>query len=306
MLKSVNNSNEFFFLHKGASEDGLQRTDLIDKCQIIDIRATAAEDMVHKMKKVEVTLDEDVNEGAPVVGQDYILNVSIKNYIANGDDSTKEKFGVARAYNTTASDLYKNLAINLAKNFSREPVKLIKITLKGDDDATEITKTTKFDDLDSITATGIVLEEVEQPWRRGAAPVEFVNFVAVPSTIYVNSMDLVWGVATDVTADNTNVLPNSKKVADLEWFCHKERGDVYGELGWPNNIDTVYMVDASNADGYSMLDIHFYFKGNSMNVGNSEKTLTLVGTKENLTTIVGSLNTMLADYNVVVKESANW
>lgn len=304
-LKTTADGKELYFLHKGASDDGLQRTDLINKCNIMDIRATDADDMKHKMKKLEVTLDSGVS-ATPIVGEDYILNLTIKGYIANGMDSTKIKFGVARAKTNVASDLYKDLAISIAKNFAREAVKLIKVTLKGDSNNTEITSKTKAADLSSITATGIYLEEVEQPWRRGVAKVEYVNFEAYASTIYANNRDQKWGIVTDVTAANTNALVNSKRIADMEWFFHKERGDVYGDAGYPNNIETAYMVDPSNANGYSTLDIHFFYKSNSLNVGNSEKTLTLVGTKTNLNTIVGALETALSGYNVTITKSASW
>ena len=305
MLKQSADGKEFFFLHKGATEDGLQRSDLVNLCNIMDIRATAADDMKHKMLKKEVTLDANVSAN-PVIGQDYILNVEVKNYIALGDDSIKIVFGAAHCFNNNASDLYKAIAISLAKNSNGGGCKLFKITLKGDANNTEITAKTKVADLAAITATGIVIEEVEQPWRRGVAKQEFVNFEVMPSTIYVNQADQVWGVVTDVTAANTNVLPNSKKTADMEWFFHKERGDVYGEAGYPNNIETIYMVDPSLAAGYSFLDIHFYFEDNSHNVGRSEKTMTLVGAKADLATIVSDLETMLQGYNVVVKKSANW
>lgn len=306
-LKESADKKEFYFLHKGATEDGLQRTDLIKKCNIMDIRATAADDLKHKMRKVEVTLDSNVNGGTPVVGEDYVLNVVIKNYIANGDDSIKVKFGAAKATSTDASALYKNLALSLAKNFANEPVKMVKVTLKGDADNTEITNKTKIADLAEITATGIVLEEVEQPWRRGVAKVEYVDFDANPSTVYTSGMDLVWGTVTDVTTSNTNFLPNSKKVADMEWFFHKERGDQYGLTAYPDNIDTVYMVDPTNAAGYSFIDIHFYFEGNSHNVGHSEKTLTLVGDKTVLSSFVSELeSTVLKDSNVSIVKSANW
>ncbi len=305
-MKETADNKEFFFNIMGATDDGLQRSDLINKCMIMDIRATAADDMKHKMKKIELELDSNVS-ATPVVGQDYLVNVTIKNYIANGDDSIKVKFGAAKAFSTSADALYKSLAINLAKNFSRESVKLVKITLKGDTNNTEITSKTKVADLSAITATGIILEEVEQPWRLGCAKVEYVNFEVQPSTIYVNQMDQVWGTVTDVTASNTNALPNSKIVADMEYFYHKNRGDIYGMQDWPNNIDTKYMVNPSLAAGYSMLDIHFYYEGNSHNIGHSEKTITLVGEKTELDKIVSDLeNTVLAGYNVTVKKSANW
>ena len=305
-MKETADGKEFFFNIVGATDDGLQRSDLVNKCQIMDIRATAADDMKHIMKKVEIALDSNVS-AAPIVGQDYILNITIPNYVANGDDSIKVKFGAAKAFSTSVDALFKSLAINLAKNFGRESVKLIKITLKGDANNTEITDKTKLADLSAITATGIVLEEVEQPWRLGAAKVEYVNFSAQPSTIYANQMDQVWGVVTDVTANNTNALPNSKIVADMEYFYHKNRGDLYGMQCWPNNIDTKYMVNPSSAAGYSMLDIHFYYEGNSHNIGHSEKTITLVGAKNELNKIVTDLEgSVLSGYNVSVKKSANW
>lgn len=313
-----NTGDEAYLMYKGPSADGLQRSDLIKRCNVVDVRLTDAADLVHKMKKYEVTLNSSVSSTA-VVGQDYVINVEIKNYIALGYDSTKVKFGAARATATTASDLYKKLAINLAKNFARESVPLVAISLKTSGSAVAVTSKTKFADLSSTTATGIIIEEVEQPWRRGVAKQEFVNFDVYTSTIYTGGADQVWGTVTEVTASNSNTLPNSKKVADMEWFFHKERGDVYGEAGFPNNIDTTYQVDSANSTGYSFIDIHYYFEGNSHNVGKSEKTLTIVGTKSNLKKLFGSpattgqsataatgLYAFLEGTGVTIKTSASW
>lgn len=317
-MELVTKGDEAYFMYSGAIVGDLQRSDLIKKCNVMDVRLSDAADLVHKMKKVEVTLASLNGSAAPIVGQDYVLNVAIHNYIAMDYNTTKVKYGVARATTTTASDLYKAIAVSLAKNFKREPVKLIKVTLKG---ITGEVDGTKAASQISGTATAIVIEEAEQPWRRGAAPQEFVNFEVNPSTVYVQALndDLVWGTVTDVTASNTNTLPNSKKVADMEWFFHKERGDKYGEMCWPYNIDTVYQVDPSLAAGYSMVDIHYYFEGNSHNVGKSEKTLTIVGTKANLKTLVGSAATTgqsataatglfawLEGTGVEIKTSASW
>lgn len=286
----VTKGDDAYFLYSGAIVGDLQRSDLIKKCNVVDVRLTDAADLVHKMKKVEVTLASLNGSNAPIVGQDYILNVAIHDYVSMDYNTTKVKYGVARATTTTASDLYKAIAVSLAKNFKREPVKLIKVSLNGING--EVDGSKKASEITG-TATAIVIEEAEQPWRRGAAPQEFVNFEVSPSTVYVQALndDLVWGTVTDVTASNTNVLPNSKKVADMEWFFHKERGDKYGEMCWPWNVDTVYQVDPANANGYSFVDIHYYFEGNSHNVGKSEKTLTIVGTKANLKTLVGSAAT---------------
>lgn len=311
--------DEAYLMYKGPSDDGLQRSDLIDKCNVKEVRLTDAADMKHTKKKVEITLDSNVS-ATPVVGQDYVLNVEIKNYIAIGDDSTKVKFAAAKATNTTASDLYKALAINLAKNFARESVPVVAIALKTSGSDVPVSSKDNATTLTSVTATGIIIEEVEQPWRRGAAKQEFVNFAVYPSTIYTGGLDRIWGTVTDVTASNTsNFIPNSKRVADMEYFFHKERGDVYGYAGFPNNIETVYQVDPSNADGYSFIDIHYYFEGNSHNVGKSEKTLTIVGTKSNLKKLFGSpattgqnptaatgLYAFLEGTGAKVLQSANW
>lgn len=321
-MKFLVKGDEAYFLYKGPSEDGLQRTDLIKKVNVMDVRLTDAADLLHIKKKVEVTLATLNGSAAPIVGEDYVLHVQILNYVANGDDSTLEKYGVAKATSTTASDLYKNLAISLAKNFARESVKMIKITLKGDANHTEITNKTKFADLSSITATGIEIEEAEQPWRRGAAPFETVNFEVNASTVYVAALndDLVWGTVTDITASNTSsYIPNSKKVADMEWFFMKERAEKYYNESFPYNVETTYQVDPANANGYSFCDIHFYFEGNCHNVGHSEKTLTIVGTKANLKTLVGAAATsgqnataatglyaFLEGTGVTIKESTSW
>ena len=311
-MKFVANDDEAYFLYKGPSEDGLQRSDLIKKCNIISVNLTDAADMAHNMLKKEIALDSNVSATA-IVGQDYILNVEVKNYVALGDDSVYRMFGCAHAFSTAASDLYRDLALSLAKNLGNLAVPMISVSLKTASDPVAVTKKTAKASLTG-TYTGIILEEVEQPWRRGAAKQEFVNFDVFPSTIYTGGADQVWGAVTDVTASNTNKLSNAKKVADMEYFFHKERGDVYGYQGWPNNIDTVYQVDPANTDGYSFVDIHFYFEGNSHNIGKSEKTLTVVGTTSYLKRLIGDatsgsetgLYAFLLGTGVTPKASTNW
>lgn len=279
--------DEMYLNYKGP-KDGQQRSDIIKKCNVIDVRLTDATDMKHPMKKVLVALASGVTVEK---GTTYILNVEIKNYLANSYNSTKVKFGAAIAKTTTAKDLYDALAENLTKNFKREASPLLTFT---------------------SSANGITIEEVEQPWRLGAAKQEFVDFDVYPSTVDVNGVETLWAAVTPQTA--TTLLPNSKAVADMEYFFHKERGDVYGYAGFPYNIDTKYQVNPDNADGYSILDIHYYFEGNSHNVGHSEKTLTVVGTKANLKTLVGvatagsetGLYAFLKDTGVAIKTSASW
>lgn len=349
-MKFVAKGDEAYFLYKGPSSDGLQRSDIIKKCNIIDVRFTAAANLKHNAKKAIITVDPSLLSSSNLaVTGDYVLNLTIKGYIANGTDSTKIKFGVARGTaGTSASDLYKKVALSLAKNMGREPVEMVKIYLCKTDLTSATSTSAKFIPVTAKTSAasltdtylGICIEEAEQPWRRGAAPQEFVDFDVNPSTVYVTSTDsdVVWGKvqfygqatytdgsASAVTIGAPNSFVNSKKVADMEWFFHKERGDVYGEQGYPNNIDTTYMVDPANTYGYSFVDIHYYFEGNSHNVGHSEKTLTIVCAgkastpQEYLKTLVGSAATtgqsatpatglylFLEGTGITPKTSANW
>lgn len=333
------NGDEAYMMYKGPSTDGLQRSDLIKKCNVIDVRLTDAADMVHKNKKAVITLDSAfISSTNLAVGGDYVLNVEIKGYVAPGYNSTKVKFGAVRGTtSTTVSDFYKKMALSLAKNFAREAAPMVNIYINtaatgASATNTLITSKTDISSLSSITAAAIVIEEAEQPWRRGVARVEYVDFTVAPSTVYNGGVDVIWGKVqfagsptyTDGTSSSTTVgaagtQVNSRNVADMEWFFHKERGDVYGEISYPNNIDTVYQVDPTKAGGYSFIDIHFYFEGNSHNIGHSEKTLTVVGTKSNLKKLFGSpattgqsatpatgLYAFLEGTGVTIQTSASW
>ena len=336
--------DEAYLMYKGPL-DGPQRSDLIKKCNVMDVRLTDATDLVHKNKKCVVTLEDAlVSSSNLVLTGDYVLNVSIHNYVSMDYNTTKIKFGAAHGVaGTSASDLYKKLALNLAKNFKREPASLVNVyitkTNATGNTSNNVLVTGSEANISAIsgTAVGIVIEEAEQPWRLGAAPQEFVEFSVEPSTVYnaTTNSDVVWGKVqfygsstyTNGTSSNVTIAAggtqvNSKKVADMEWFFYKERGDRYGEMCWPWNIDTKLLVNPDLAAGYSFVDIHYYFEGNSHNVGKSEKTLTIVGSKANLNRLIGvpytpasgndpavdatGLYAFLEDTGVEIKKSANW
>lgn len=67
---------------------------------------------------------------------------------------------------------------------------------------------------------------------------------------------------------------NSNNYADLEWFCMGERGDMYRMKGWPNYIETRYMVNPNHM--YTSIDIHYYFKDEGVSGYPSEKIITLL------------------------------
>lgn len=291
-VKNDTAKNHLYFEYKGA--DNLMRSDLIDTKNILYAKATDADDMAHELKAVTVTLDSEVNAGAPVAGQDYILRIVFKQYVGMSDEDQYFKYGMVHAYaGMDADEFYKVLALSIAKNFSREVVPLIKIEVhskatksKGGFDSNGymvVTPTTKDNgksdttnpyyatdtlvtDIDSIRIT-----EVEQPWRLGVMAQTPVYFTVQPVAVMVNGDERIWATVTEST---NGTIANGKKIADLEYFCMGERGDIYRGVGFPNNIPTTYLADPTVK--YNVIDIHYAYVGSNENVQKSEKTITLV------------------------------
>ena len=292
-VKSDSKKNHLYFEYKGA--DNLMRSDLIDIKNILSVKATDADAMAHELKSVTVTLDTNVNGGAPVAGQDYILRIAFRQYVGMSDEDQYFKYGMVHAYaGMNADEFYKVLALSIAKNFSREVVPLIKIEVhskatksKGGFDSNGymvVTPTTKDNgksdttnpyyatdtlvtDIDSIRIT-----EVEQPWRLGVMAQTPVYFTVQPTTVLVSNDERIWGTVTD--NEDAGTIDNGKKIADLEYFCMGERGDIYRNIAWPHNITTTYLVDPNIK--YNVIDIHYAYVGANESVQKSEKTITLV------------------------------
>lgn len=282
-VKNDTAKNHLYFEYKGA--DNLMRSDLIDIKNILYAKATDADDIAHELKAVTVTLDSEVNAGAPVAGQDYILRIVFRQYVGMSDEDQYFKYGMVHAYTgMTASDFYKKLALSLAKNFSREVVPLVKFTLTNSANAAvPVDATTKESSL-TETYTALVIDEVEQPWRLGIMEQTPVYFTVQPTTITVNGDERIWGIVEDT--DSTSTIANGKKIADLEYFCMGERGDIYRGVGFPNNIPTTYLVDPTIK--YNVIDIHYAYVGSNESVQKSEKTITLVVPKVGATNSVSN------------------
>lgn len=284
-VKNDTAKSHLYFEYKGA--DNLMRSDLIDTKNILYAKATDATAMAHDLKSVTIALDSNVNGGAPVAGQDYILRIAFKQYVGMSDEDQYFKYGMVHAYaGMDASEFYKVLAISLAKNFSREVVPLIKIEIKTTSATTEVTPTTKVADLTG-TYTGVVITEVEQPWRLGVMAQTPVYFTVQSVPVTVNGDERYWATLTESTSGS---IGNGKTIADLEYFCMGERGDMYRQVGWPHNIPTTYLVDPAKA--YCVFDIHYAYVGSNESVQKSEKTITIVcADKAELNKVIAAFNT---------------
>ena len=274
-LKVDTAKNSMYLVYKD-TEDNLT-SDIIDLKNLLYVKSTKAADMARKLNSQSVTLNED-----PISGQDYVLNVEVRNFVALGDDSTHIKFGAVHAVKVmTKSDFYKAMALNLAKNFSREVSPILNVSLnKYNSTGTTNTKVAvlvngKMQNLAALTSTetytSIIIDEVEQPWRRGVAQVEPVNFNTTCGTVLVDGNDVIWGTVEKEEGDPIN---NGKQIADMEWFYHGTRGDIYREATYPDNFDFKPLVDETKA--YNTLDIHFAYVGPGVEVAKSERTITVV------------------------------
>lgn len=274
-LKTTTDNSNVYLVYKD-TEDTIT-SDLISIKNLLYVKSTKAADMARKLNSQSVTLNKD-----PISGQDYVLNVEVRNFVALGDDSTHIKFGAVHAVKgMTKSDFYKAMAVNLAKNLSREVSPILNVSLnKYNSTGNKNTKVAvlvngKIQNLVDLTSTetyiSIIIDEVEQPWRRGVAQVEPVNFNTTCGTVLVDGNDVIWGTVKKEKGDSIN---NGKQIADMEWFYHGTRGDIYREATYPDNFEFKPLVDETKA--YYTLDIHFAYVGPGVEVAKSERTITVV------------------------------
>lgn len=244
-----------FFAYDGAG--GITRSDLITN--ISYAKATPASKLNYVLKKAEVAL-----KGAIDVTKTYVLRVNIKQFVGMSDEETHLIYASCKPDAegvTDAEGLYKALVDNLNANLSKEQVPLFTV---------------------ESAATGITITEVEQEWTRGIKPLVPVYF----EVFLVNDL----GNAGTVTyGDSDKSIKDGKEIADLEYFCMGERGDVYRNINWPNSIPTEYLVDPTKE--YQVLDIHFQFVGGGENPQKSEKDITIVAeTAAILNSIIEAVN----------------
>ena len=145
-------------------------------------------------------------------------------------------FTVIRASLTADNRTIKDLKDLVAAN----PGIAEMITVDGKKDTTVVQSETTPVSLIGGNASGLIVEEAPQEWILGTFPQVPVNFTLMPDSIVVNGDDRIWSLVEKQAS--TNSIPDGHKIADLEYFCMGERGDVYRMMGFPNVIRTKYLV----------------------------------------------------------------
>lgn len=259
--------------------DTVLRSDRIPVKNINYVKAVKAGDMATVMKKVTVTLNTDTNGGDLIEGEDYILRINLRQFYGMSDQD--QYFKDAAVHVTNGMDktsFYAAMMKSLNLSFSREV-------------GANATSNPYLSF--SSSSAGIVIEEKPQSWHLGTEAQERVYFDVVPTTVYDGKDDLVWG-SVAVSESDTKV-GNGKKIADLEYFLLGERGDQYRKIGFPNDIETVGMVDP--AKDYDVLELSYTFTDTGVNSYRTEKDMTIVVPSEGEDTftemnkIIGAFNT---------------
>ena len=253
----VNKSNEdvWFNYQTPNGDNGNSATVRTDLIPIKNIEYAVASPAVSRpLKRQVVSLDTSLNWGNPVVGQEYMLRFTFYNLGMGGPENQYIKNGGAYKVKIgdTTNTIMKALKALADKNFSREPYPYVTVTVAGNT---------------------LVIEEVPQPWVLGKRQAAQVYFKVQVVPITLDGGLFPWGIVTDTTSTNTNVVTNGKTVADMEWFYIGERADQFRGMGYPDNFETIYLANPSKK--YNFIDIHYFYAGDAEDIQKSKKYITL-------------------------------
>jgi hypothetical protein len=294
---SAAGDNEIVIKYRG--NDGVVRSDIINTTQLIYAKGV-------KESTMEQYLDSSyVACSTAVVGQQYILKVIIDSFSSLSEE---DKGFIFAEYTAKSGDAAKNilagLALSLAKNATKaawSPVIKVYLTTAASGsvtaaNSTEVTATTAASSL-SGSYLGLVIEAADQPWTLGKEAFNLLKFNVAADTIVSSGLETEWATITKGVDHVTAALKNSKKIADLEWFCGGERGDIYRGMGYPNNFEFKPIVDPAAADGYHLIEIAYYYKGDAEDIQHSPKEIVLAVPAGASTASLTAVNAVIADIN---------
>lgn len=223
-------------------------------------KLTTADALKKAGKKITLTASKAVK------GEDYVVRVSYPEVGGLGVEGWTTKTAVAHATSTATSDLYEALGEALQKALEADGVL----------EATH-------------SESGIVISNTFDPkmYKRGVRPAVMADFRISTNVVDDEGVDLDWGV--QVEEKNTSVaITSGYKCADMEYFAMGERGDQYRMMGYPDVIETEYLIDP--AKEYDVLVVHYAYKGANEGDYKSEKDLIIAGAKGSLDTLAGKLS----------------
>ena len=227
------------------TKDG--ETRVSDKIQnVMWGKLTTANALKKAGKKITITAAK------AIAGQDYVVRVSYPEVGGLGVEGWTTKTAVAHAKTDAVEDIYTDIVASLKVALGTDGV----LTVKNE--------------------SGIVIEpaNVTKFYKRGVRPVVIPDFKIETNLIVEKGEETSWATQTEA-ASTTAVVTSGYKVSDMEYFAMGERGDQYRMAGYPDVIETEYLInDPSKA--YHVLVVHYAYKGANDTSYNSEKDLIIV------------------------------
>lgn len=282
----VTETGDMYFKYKNA--DGLlTRSDTINVKKVRCVNKVAAADQATKLYAHTVAVDTSAVTLANLVGKNIVCKVTFKGIFDESFSSTLSfnAVVVGDATNTASTtNFHKDLAIAIAKALPTldKNFPLLKVFSNG----TEVTATTAASAVTGSSA-GVVLVEAAQKYVRGKLSGEPIHFDVSFKLEDGNLKNIVWGTDTVAPSaiSNNIVVPANYRLADMEYFCLGERGDVYRGALWPNDYQPTYAIDPFSDTAYYVLTIEYFWNGDASDVQKSPKTMHIVGSS----TVINSL-----------------
>ena len=239
-----------------------ETTDVINKDTVVvpDDAIVPADD--EKALKVYTVT---AKAGTLVAGQEYVICVQIRDAAANEVSFEKIASVIATAAMvSTPADFYAALKNALALNSKNDVDQFFTL---------------------SSSANGLVITEAVPHWKLGSFPERLADINITGETVWVSGAETQW---INIVQSTGASLPNSKKVADMEYFSKGEKGLSNGKENWPDNIEPTLYAKGNLASGYYILNLPNAYVGFGAQSHRSEKDVLFASeTKAPLTTILG-------------------
>lgn len=209
-------------------------------------------------------------------GVDYVVDIHIYEHGSLSREDVYIKFGAYRAKTgDNAEAIVDGLIASLNRNFSREP------------GATPTSNPLfTFAKTGSTTTAALVITAKSQPYVRGKKFGRGIYFDVLAK----------FDPATAVVTINAGGNPGKgtgKLVAAMEYDLRKNRGDIYGDLGWPYTFPVITRAD--EGAGYNMIDLTHSRGHDGWNEVSMRKQLTIAITEAlsaGIDNLITKLNTL--------------
>lgn len=266
---------DIYFIYRNA-DDNIVRSDTINAAKIQYMTVAEADDLAIPLNKVTITLKSAVSSSlSSLIGKNIQLTINLKEQI--GLDYSENYPIVVNLYCTStntanAAALYtalKNAIKDAIANFPSAPFVV-----------------------SETSTSNVTITECAQKWvpeKFEADPIHFEVFASE-----LDSIGEPWATITPASAGTT--VSGDFKIADLERFSYRERGDILGMTVWPYNYEPHYLVEpVLGTNTYGMLTIQYYYSGEAEDIQKSPRTIQIAATDADIAEIKSAIELAIAD-----------